>query len=288
MRIVIDDHSGFCFGVINAIQTAENYLAENQTLYCLGDIVHNNEEVARLSELGLVVISHEYFRKLHNATVMIRAHGEPPDTYRLAEENNLTLIDATCSVVLALQKRIREAYKNMQESNGKVLIYGKKGHAEVVGLQGQTAQEALVISSLADIDKIDYTKPAILFSQTTQSVQDYTALVEEIRKRYRISENEHLFTSCDTICKSVANRAKQIAEFAKQFDKLVFVSGEKSSNGLYLYEICRKNNPNTYFISQVSQVAHLPIQENDNVGICGATSTPMWLMKEVAEALVRK
>ncbi|MDR2980442.1 MAG: 4-hydroxy-3-methylbut-2-enyl diphosphate reductase [Bacteroidales bacterium] len=285
MNINIDKNSGFCFGVINAIQTAEKYLQDHQALYCLGNIVHNNEEVNRLAELGLMVISHAYFRELHDTTVLIRAHGEPPETYQLADKNNIILIDATCSVVLKLQKRIREAYQQLKGSNGQVLIFGKQGHAEVIGLLGQTKQNGLVISSINDIDKIDFTKPAILFSQTTQSLQDYYNLIEEIKKRYQAVGNASLFTFHDTICKLVNNRSKQISDFARQFDKVIFVSGEESSNGLYLYGICKQHNPNTYFISQEEQLCGLPIESSDSVGVCGATSTPMWLMCNVAAAL---
>ncbi|MDL2297025.1 4-hydroxy-3-methylbut-2-enyl diphosphate reductase [Bacteroidales bacterium OttesenSCG-928-B11] len=285
MEIAIDENSGFCFGVINAIQTAENYLQNHSKLYCLGDIVHNNEEVNRLTRLGLIVISHEQFQKLHDTTVLIRAHGEPPETYQLAERNNITLIDATCSVVLKLQQRIRDVYRKLNDSEGQILIFGKQGHAEVIGLLGQTEQNGLVISSIADIEKIDFSKIAILFAQTTQSLQDYYALTDEIKTRYQNVGNERLFDFHDTVCRSVANRSKQIAEFAKRFDRVIFVSGEKSSNGLYLYGICKANNPQTFFISNAEQVLDLPVNQDDSVGICGATSTPMWLMRKVEDIL---
>lgn len=287
MNITIDKNSGFCVGVINAIQTAENYLKNHRNLYCLGDIVHNNEEVSRLASMGLIVISHDYFQKLHDATVLIRAHGEPPETYRLAEENNITLIDATCSVVLRLQKKIRETYLKMCSQSGQILIYGKRGHAEVIGLLGQTEQQGIVLSSWEDVDRIDFTKPAALFSQTTQSLQDYDSLIDEIRNRYQLAGDESYFEYYDTICKSVANRAKQIVDFARQFDRVFFVSGEKSSNGLYLYSICKKSNPNTYFISRLEQLQQFPFSKEDKIGICGATSTPMWLMRNVADELLK-
>jgi len=285
MNITIDKDSGFCFGVINAIRTAEEYLSQHQHLYCLGDIVHNNEEVKRLASKGLEVVSNEQFAQLRDTTVLIRAHGEPPETYQLAQKNNITLIDATCPVVLHLQKNIKKKY----ESNGEkqqILIFGKKGHAEVTGLLGQTQRNGIVISSAEDLDLIDYTKPAALYSQTTQSLEDYFQLIDTIKQRYAALQHEEMFEYHDTICRLVANRSQHIREFASQHDIILFVSGEKSSNGLYLYDICKKSNPRTYFISRIEQLQQYQFQPDESIGICGATSTPMWLMEEIKQVIL--
>jgi len=287
MTIAIDKHSGFCFGVINAIKTAENYLAAHKFLFCLGDIVHNNEEVERLTNLGLVIISREEFEKLHDTTVLIRAHGEPPETYEIARENNIHLLDTTCQVVLNLQKNIKMSYEESMAQNGQILIFGKEGHAEVIGLLGQTRQNGIVISSIADVDKIDFTKPARLYSQTTQSVEDYNELIEEIKGRYHHSGNDNLFQYADTICRLVANRSQQIRAFAEKYDKIIFVSGEKSSNGLYLFSLCKITNPNSFFISKPEQINDIYFAKEESVGICGATSTPMWLMEKVEQMLLK-
>lgn len=288
MNITIDDNSGFCFGVIHAIQTAEEYLRTHDTLYCLGDIVHNNEEVKRLTSIGLRVISFEEFENLHDTTVLIRAHGEPPLTYQTAKANNIVLIDATCPVVLKLQQRIRDFYQSADNKGKQILIFGKKGHAEVIGLMGQADNDVIVISSFDEIDRIDYSRPAMLYSQTTQSLEQYFQLIELIRKRYEATGNSELFEFADTICRKVANRAKEIAEFAQKHDTILFVSGEKSSNGLYLFDICKKNNPNSYMISNAEQIRTLDICSAQNIGICGATSTPMWLMEECAEKAAKR
>ena len=288
MRITIDENSGFCFGVIHAIRTAEEYLQAHHTLYCLGDIVHNNEEVKRLTDIGLRVITPEQFRTLHDTTVLIRAHGEPPETYRIARENRIILIDATCPVVLKLQQRIHDFHLSPENLDKQILSFGKKGHAEVVGLMGQADNQVLVISSFEEIDKIDYSRPAMLYSQTTQSLEDYYRLIDCIQSRYDACGHGEMFHYADTICRKVANRAAQITEFARQHDAILFVSGEKSSNGLYLYDVCRKANPNTHLVSHVSQLEGLPLEGMDSVGICGATSTPMWLMEEFKAKLEAK
>ncbi len=279
-KVEIDGNSGFCAGVINAIRTAESYLNRDGKLYCLGDIVHNSEELQRLTRMGLKVITHEEMRGLHGVRVLIRAHGEPPETYRIAQENGIEIIDATCKVVLNLQKTIRQQVIN-QEDKKQILIYGKQGHAEVIGLLGQTEGTGLVISSLEDISKIDFQRSAHLFSQTTQNAEEYARIIDSISKRYRESGHPEWFSHSDTICRSVVNRAKQIEDFAHKYDVVVFVSGEKSSNGLYLFGICKEKNPRSYFISRLEQLGELPINPNDTVGICGATSTPMWLMEQV-------
>jgi 4-hydroxy-3-methylbut-2-enyl diphosphate reductase len=280
-EIVIDENSGFCFGVTNAISTAEKYLTEHHFLYCLGDIVHNNEEMSRLSALGLEIITHEQFKNLHDTTVLIRAHGEPPEIYQIAEQNRIQLIDATCPVVLRLQKRIFDAY-HTPDKDRQILIFGKKGHAEVIGLLGQTDNTGIVLSSPADIERIDFSRPSIMYSQTTQSLELYNQLIEQIHTRYEEQGHGDWFEFQDTICRKVSSRAKQIAEFASRFDVILFVSGEKSSNGLYLYNICKQHNPRSYMLTQVDQLASLDLSEAETIGICGATSTPMWLMQEIA------
>ena len=279
--VVIDENSGFCFGVINAIQTAEEYLQDHHSLLCLDDIVHNNEEVRRLERMGLQIITHEQLKSLKNTSVLIRAHGEPPEIYRIARENNIRLIDATCPVVLRLQKRIFDEY-HADDNPKQILIFGKKGHAEVVGLLGQTDNTGIVISSPADIERIDFSLPSIIYSQTTQSVEEYFQLIDQIRKRYEAEGHPELFDYKDTICRKVASRAKQIADFATRFDAILFVSGEKSSNGLYLYNICKQHNPRSFFLTEVSQLKDIDLSDTNSIGICGATSTPMWLMQELA------
>lgn len=288
IQVEIDKHSGFCIGVINAIKTAEQWLEKEQTLYCLGDIVHNNEELQRLTQMGLRIITHEEMSRLHNVRVLIRAHGEPPETYRLAEKNRIELIDTTCQVVLQLQQNIKLSFETLADINTQILIFGKKGHAEVVGLIGQIGQKGIVISSLKDIDKIDFDKPAILYSQTTQNIEEYEALISAIQERYDKKEFPQNFKSVNTICKSVINRAKQIQEFAAHYNIIFFVSGEKSSNGLYLYNICKKVNPNTFLISKIEQLQGIIISPTDTIGICGATSTPMWLMESVKNEILIK
>ena len=283
---VIDHNSGFCAGVINAIRTAEEWLKREGTLYCLGDIVHNSEEMQRLSDLGLRVITHEEFRQLRHTRVLIRAHGEPPETYRIAQENDIEIIDATCKVVLNLQQTIRQYYE--EDKTRQILIFGKRGHAEVVGLLGQTHGSGTVISSIHDIEGIDTSRPTMLFSQTTQNIDEYRNLIQALEEKFDAAGHRHLFDHADTICRSVVNRAKQIQEFATRFDTLIFVSGEKSSNGLYLYNICKRTNPNTFFVTTLEQIDMLPSLNGKSVGICGATSTPMWLMEEVNTRLLLK
>ena len=280
-KVVIDENSGFCFGVINAIQTAEKYLQEHPSLFCLGDIVHNNEEVKRLTSLGLQIITREQFMTLRDTTVLIRAHGEPPEIYRIAERNRIHLIDATCPVVLRLQKRISDDY-HAHTADRQMLIFGKKGHAEVVGLLGQTDNTGIVLSSMSDIDLIDFSKPSKLYSQTTQSIEQYYQLIDQIRSRYEKDGHADWFEYEDTICRKVSSRAKQIAEFATCYDAILFISGEKSSNGLYLYNICKQHNPRTFMLTHANQLDSIDLSNAETVGVCGATSTPMWLMREIA------
>jgi 4-hydroxy-3-methylbut-2-enyl diphosphate reductase len=275
LQVTIDQDSGFCFGVVYAIDMAEEILEEEGYLYCLGDIVHNDEEVERLKAKGLRIIEHDALKDLRNEKVLIRAHGEAPDTYRTALENNITLIDASCPVVLKLQNRIKSSF----DQNEKILIFGKHGHAEVIGLQGQTNNEALVFQDIAELDNVELPHNITLYSQTTKSMDKFYGVKDELIARgYNLKAN-------DTICRQVSNRDKDLPKFAKQFDKVVFVSGRKSSNGKVLYEVCLKNNPNTYFISSSGELDVTLFAPGDSVGIAGATSTPMWLMQEVKAAL---
>ena len=288
MQVVIDKNAGFCFGVVHAIEEAERVLQQQGQLFCLGDIVHNNEEVHRLEGKGLHIINETTFSQLHDTRVLIRAHGEPPQTYARAQKNRIELIDATCQVVLKLQRDIADSYHRIKSKNGQIVIYGKQGHAEVIGLLGHTCQEGIVVSSIADLEKIDFRRPAVLYSQTTQSVEEYGKIIEEMRSRYQRLGREEDFEFHDTICRRVANRARQVQEFAVQYDVIIFVSGEKSSNGLYLYDLCRKINSRSYFVSHVGQLEQISFQGNETVGVCGATSTPMWLMQKVASELEKK
>jgi 4-hydroxy-3-methylbut-2-enyl diphosphate reductase len=282
LNIEIDKKSGFCFGVVNAISKAEEELEKGEPLYCLGDIVHNGQEVERLTRLGLITIDHDQFEKLHNVKVLLRAHGEPPGTYLIAKKNNLTLIDASCPVVLKLQSSIKKAYLNAPSSNDQIVIYGKKGHAEVNGLVGQTDEKAIVIESEADLSKLDFSKKIYLFSQTTKSLDGFNHLVTTLSEKII---NKADFEFSDTICRQVANRIPNITTFAKKNDIVIFVSGEKSSNGKVLYEHSKKINPNTYFVTEADEVTTLNLDLTKKIGICGATSTPRWLMEAIADKL---
>ncbi|MEY3343792.1 MAG: hypothetical protein RL090_1476 [Bacteroidota bacterium] len=288
MNITIDHESGFCFGVVFAIQMAEAELDESGTLYCLGDIVHNNMEVDRLTKKGLKIINHDQFRELRDCKVLIRAHGEPPETYQTAIKNNIELIDASCPVVLKLQNRVRTSFEEVKENNGQVVIYGEPGHAEVNGLVGQTEGEAIIVTGEHDLDKIDYNRPVYLFSQTTKSTAGFQKIQDAIEKRVKdfrgVREVGELIAN-DTICRQVSNREPQLQKFAARFDVVVFVSGKKSSNGKALYEVCKKVNPNTHFISEVAEIQDSWFEGAQEIGICGATSTPMWLMEDVANYL---
>jgi len=286
MEIQIARSAGFCFGVTNAVKTAEKYLSKHKSLYCLGDIVHNDAEGERLAQMGLHEITLEEYMKLKNTTVLIRAHGEPPETYEFARENNIELIDATCPVVLNLQKNIKKIFE--KDPSKQIAIAGKHGHAEVVGLLGQTNQQGMVISKIEEIDKIDFTRPLVLFTQTTFDVDYFMQLVDEIKKRYQALGKENLFTYFDTTCKQVCNRKKQIIKFVENYDLIVFVSGEKSSNGLQLFKKCKQLNPNSHFVTSMELFEHLPIETAKSIGICGATSTPMWLLEQAKERIIEK
>ncbi len=275
LQVTIDKDSGFCFGVVYAIDMAEEILEQDGYLYCLGDIVHNDEEVARLKAKGLRIIGHDQLPQLKNEKVLIRAHGEAPETYRIALENNISLIDASCPVVLKLQNRVKTSF----DQDEKILIYGKHGHAEVVGLQGQTKGEAIVFQDIAELDGVELPGRFTLYSQTTKSVDKFYAIKDELLNRgYEVKAN-------DTICRQVSNRYEDLGDFARKFDKVVFVSGKKSSNGRVLYEVCLKHNPNSYFVSDPSELKPEQFHHGDTVGVCGATSTPMWLMEQVKAAL---
>ena len=277
-QVEIDENSGFCFGVVNAIRKAEEELEKTGRLYCLGDIVHNNSEVARLQQKGLITIDHDEFARLRDVKVLLRAHGEPPETYRIARENRIEIIDATCPVVLQLQRKIKQAYENSDPDRTQIVIYGKRGHAEVNGLVGQTDGHAVVIEGIDDFDRLDFSKNICLYSQTTKSVEGLQHVVDEITRRRGGAAPEYH----DTICRQVANRIPDIRRFACRHDLVLFVCGRKSSNGKVLYEECRRENPDTRFISDVSEIDPSWLDGRRSIGICGATSTPKWLMEAVA------
>ena len=280
-KVEIDKKSGYCFGVTRAIKKAEEELKKGTPLYCLGYIVHNTLEVERLTKLGLITIDMEQFKQLKNARVLLRAHGEPPSTYEIAKQNNIELIDASCPVVLTLQNRIKKKDKETNDST-QTVIYGKKGHAEVVGLVGQTNDRAIVIEDIDELDKLDYTKDIHLFSQTTKPLDGFKEISTEIESRMQKSAQ---FKSYDTICRQVSNRVPNLQEFAKKHDIVFFVAGKKSSNGKVLFEVCKKSNPNSYFISNPKEVDISLVKENISIGICGATSTPKWQMEEVEKII---
>ena len=288
MKVTIDPHSGFCFGVVYAIEKAEEELDRSGKLYCLGDIVHNNMEVERLRSRGLEIIDHERLKDLHDCKVLIRAHGEPPSTYETALNNNIELIDASCPVVLKLQNRVRTSFNEVIENDGQVLIYGETDHAEVNGLVGQTQGKAIIVKTEEDLEKIDYSRPVYLFSQTTKSTKGFEKMRQMLEDRIEAYESNGgvaLLSANDTICRQVSNREPQMRRFAPQFDVLVFVSGKKSSNGKALFEVCKSVNPNSYFVSDLSEIDPRWFVSASTVGVCGATSTPLWLMEKVSEFL---
>ena len=283
MTIEIDNGSGFCFGVTTAIRKAEEELNKSGHLYCLGDIVHNTAEVDRLAKQGLETITHEQLEQLHDVKVLLRAHGEPPETYETARRNRIEIIDATCPVVLKLQQRINTTFNNKDSATDpQIVIYGKRGHAEVLGLVGQTQGRATVIENIGEIDKIDYSRDIYLYSQTTKSVQEFKRIVQEIKRRV---EPGVTFRSFDTICRSVANRIPQIREFARRHELILFVSGTKSSNGRILFAECLDANPDSHLVSSENDIDAAWLIGKERIGICGATSTPLWLMQQVSEAV---
>ena len=284
-NVEIDSGSGFCHGVVTAINKAEEELQKGGTLYCLGDIVHNNREVERLKEMGLITINHEEFNHLHDAKVLLRAHGEPPETYETARRNNIQIIDATCPVVLSIQRRIKKEYDKEDTHDKQIVIYGKNGHAEVLGLVGQTQGEAIVIEHLEEAKQLDFNKSIRLYSQTTKSLDEFRKIVEYIQEH--ISPNA-TFEYYDTICRQVANRIPNIRSFAASHELIFFVGGMKSSNGKILFHECQQVNPNSHFIDQASAIDEKLLEGVSSIGICGATSTPKWLMEEVSAAIKNK
>lgn len=281
-HVEIDSGSGFCFGVTTAIRKAEEELAKGGTLYCLGDIVHNNREVERLEKMGLVTINHEQLQELHHVKVLLRAHGEPPETYELARRNGIEIIDATCPVVLRLQKKIKQEYLLADDVEKQIVIYGKNGHAEVLGLVGQTAGKAIVIEKLEEAKQLDFHRNIRLYSQTTKSLEEFGRIVEYIQQHIAPGVS---FEYADTICRQVANRIPSIRQFAASHELILFVSGKKSSNGKVLFHECLSVNPNSHLIDNASQVNPPLLQGVSSIGICGATSTPKWLMEEVEQAI---
>lgn len=279
-RVEIDSDSGFCFGVTAAIRKAEEELQRGGTLYCLGDIVHNSDEVDRLRHKGLITISHEQMASLRNVRVLLRAHGEPPETYELARRNNIEIIDATCPVVLKLQQRIKQAYDSPEKPQ--IVIYGKPGHAEVNGLVGQTSGSAKIVETEADLNSVDTGRTTLLYSQTTKSLDGLRHMSDRLRERMAPGVT---FRSFDTICRSVAHRVEKLREFARMHDVIIFVAGRKSSNGHFLYEECKAVNPRTHFISGASELEPALLDGASAIGICGATSTPRWLMEQVRDLI---
>lgn len=292
MHIEIDKNSGYCFGVEYAIEMAEDELNESGQLYCLGDIVHNHMEVERLAAKGLVIISNEDLKDLKNCKVLIRAHGEPPETYKIAIENNIELIDASCPVVLKLQNRVKGSFDQMEEQNGQIVIYGKPGHAEVIGLTGQTKEKAIIVMEDEDLNQIDFSKPVTLYSQTTKSTKGFYRLKEMIESRILEAKGQPLevtdFKANDSICRQVSNREPSMEKFSQKHDVIIFVSGKKSSNGRALYGVCKNFNERSYFVGSEEEIDLHWIKPTDSIGICGATSTPMWLMEQVKDYIQKQ
>ena len=281
VQIEIDNGSGFCFGVTTAIQKAEEELAAGKTLYCLGDIVHNGMECERLKQLGLVTINHEEMSKLHGVKVLLRAHGEPPSTYEIARENDIEIIDATCPVVLQLQRRIKRQYDACPEAQ--IVIFGKPGHAEVLGLVGQTESKAIVIANVEEVKRLDFTRDIYLYSQTTKSLDEFHRIIEYIQEHI---SPDATFKSFDTICRQVANRMPNISAFASRHDLVLFVCGRKSSNGKVLFNECKSVNPNSHLIEGPEEIKKEWLEGVNTIGICGATSTPKWLMEQCRDAII--
>lgn len=282
IKVEIDEGSGFCFGVVTAINKAEEELAKGETLYCLGDIVHNSREVERLKAMGLITINHDEFKQLRNAKVLLRAHGEPPETYQIARKNNIEIIDATCPVVLRLQKRIKQESIRENDAKKQIVIYGKNGHAEVLGLVGQTDKKTIVIEKAEEAKQLDFSKDIRLFSQTTKSLDEFQEIVEYIK--LHISPDA-TFEYYDTICRQVANRMPKLREFAASHDLIFFVSGKKSSNGKMLFEECLKVNTNSHLIDNEEEINKSLLKGIHSIGVCGATSTPKWLMEKIFHSI---
>ena len=288
MKVDIEPGSGFCFGVENAIRIAEEELSAGEKVFCLGEIVHNDTEVARLKDLGLITISHEEFAKLKDSKVLIRAHGEPPSTYETARQNNITVIEATCPIVHSLQGKIKHVLDSVREKNGQVVIFGKESHAEVIGLLGAASEKGVLVTGLHDLDRIDFTKPVWLFSQTTKSKTEYALIIEAIQQKQESmhTENPDIFLKVfNTICGQVSGREPKLKIFAGKNDVIIFVSGKNSSNGRMLYEVCLDENKHSYFISSPEEINPEWFTNAGSAGVCGATSTPRWLIHKVAEAV---
>jgi len=288
MIIEVDSKSGFCFGVENAVDIAEKALLSGEKIFSLGHIVHNDKEVERLLSMGLVTIDHEKFKKLNNCKVLIRAHGEPPETYRTAKKNNITIIEATCPIVKMLQSRIKRSWEKSKENNGQVVIFGKRDHAEVIGLMGQINNEGILVSGPGDINKIDITRTIHLFSQTTMSLKEYNTLREmliSVMKENGISDPDERIIINNTICGQVSNREPNLKAFAGKHDTIIFVSGKESSNGKMLYNVCKTINPDTHFISSPEEIDKSWFTGKNSVGICGATSTPKWLIENIRDSI---
>ena len=286
MKVTIDKYSGFCFGVVYAIEMAESILAKEDILYCLGDIVHNNKEVERLTDMGLKIINNDDLKKLSDCKVLIRAHGEPPSTYNIALENNIQLLDASCPVVLKLQHQIKEGYEDIKKIDGQVIIFGKEGHAEVTGLLGQTKNDAIIVTTVEDLNKVDFSKSIYIYSQTTKSPKAYKAISDVIAERVKLADGKNIkYIVHDTLCRQVSGREPQLKLFSNENDVIVFVSGQKSSNGKMLYQSCKEENSNSYFISDINEINNEWFSTASSVGICGATSTPRWLMEKVQNAI---
>jgi 4-hydroxy-3-methylbut-2-enyl diphosphate reductase len=288
MVVEIDKRSGFCFGVQNAVEIAEKALLKGEKVFSLGPIVHNDKEVERLSSLGLVSIDHDEFRKLKNCKVLFRAHGEPPETYKTAENNNITIIEATCPIVKRLQSRIKDTWLKTKEGDGQVVIFGKPGHAEVVGLLGQINNEGILVSGPEDIKKIDVTRPVYIFAQTTMSIKEYRNFTDIIRSKMEengISDPEKNLIINETICGQVSNREPDLKAFARKHDTIIFVSGRESSNGKMLYSVCKSINPDTHFVSSPEEIEKSWFDGKKSTGICGATSTPKWLIENIRDII---
>jgi 4-hydroxy-3-methylbut-2-enyl diphosphate reductase len=288
MLVEIDKQSGFCFGVQNAVEIAEKALSTGEKVFSLGPIVHNDKEVERLSNSGLVSVNHDEFSKLKNCKVLIRAHGEPPLTYIIAEKNNITIIEATCPIVKRLQSRIRETWLKTKEDKGQIVIFGKPGHAEVIGLLGQIHDEGILVSGPEDLTKVDITRPVYLFAQTTMSVKEYDNFTDILSSRIEVSGISHpdqILTANKTICGQVSNREPHLKAFARKHDIIIFVSGRESSNGKMLYSVCKNINPDTHFVSSPEELDKSWFKGKKSAGICGATSTPKWLIENIRDII---
>jgi 4-hydroxy-3-methylbut-2-enyl diphosphate reductase len=288
MKVEIDEHSGFCFGVQNAVEIAEKALSSGEKVFSLGPIVHNDKEVERLKSLGLESITHDHFRLLKDCKVLIRAHGEPPETYITAEKNNISIIEATCPIVKRLQSRIKDTWLKTSGEKGQIVIFGKPGHAEVVGLLGQINNEGILVSELHDLEKIDVSRPVYLFAQTTMGLKPYHDFADLLKKRMEekgISVTNNMLTVNRTICGQVSNREPHLKEFAGKHETIIFVSGRESSNGKMLYSVCKSINPNTHFVSSPEEIDKSWFEGKKSAGICGATSTPKWLIEKIRDII---